>query len=381
MERSCVKSWKIFQIVTQSDMLYLLQALFINNWRVLRIFKSITIRASIAFIIAFMFMLIFGKPFIKWLKKKKYGDTAREEGPQSHFNKSGTPTMGGLLIIGAIIFSTLIAGNFTNKFIIFLFIITILFTTIGFYDDYLKLTKHKNGLSGKKKILGQLIITALTFAFIYKYGIINKTLDFSIVNPLIKGSFIYITPALFFVFMLFVIIGSSNAVNLTDGLDGLVSGPIIVVSVTLLIITYLTGHYEYAKYLNLYHVRESAEITVYLAAVIGALIGFLWYNFYPAQVFMGDTGSLTLGGILGIIVIFLKQELLLPIAGFIFIMEALSVMIQVWHYKTFKKRVFRMAPIHHHFEMLGIPETKVTIRFWIITIMMCLLTFVILKLR
>ena len=376
-----MKSWKIFQIVTQSDMLYLLQALFIDNWRVLRIFKSITIRASIAFIIAFMFMLIFGKPFIKWLKKKKYGDTAREEGPQSHFNKSGTPTMGGLLIIGAIIFSTLIAGNFTNKFIIFLFIITILFTTIGFYDDYLKLTRHKNGLSGKKKILGQLVITALTFAFIYKYGIINKTLDFSIVNPLIKGSFIYITPALFFVFMLFVIIGSSNAVNLTDGLDGLVSGPIIVVSVTLLIITYLTGHYEYAKYLNLYHVRESAEITVYLAAVIGALIGFLWYNFYPAQVFMGDTGSLTLGGILGIIVIFLKQELLLPIAGFIFIMEELSVMIQVWHYKTFKKRVFRMAPIHHHFEMLGIPETKVTIRFWIITIMMCLLTFVILKLR
>jgi len=206
-------------------------------------------------------------------------------------------------------------------------------------------------------------------------------LDFSIVNPIIKGSFLYITPVLFFVFMLFVIIGSSNAVNLTDGLDGLVSGPIIVVSVTLLIITYLTGHYEYAKYLNLYYVRESAEITVYLASVIGALIGFLWYNFYPAQMFMGDTGSLTLGGILGIIVIFLKQELLLPIAGFIFIMEALSVMIQVWHYKTFKKRVFRMAPIHHHFEMLGIPETKVTIRFWIVTIMTCLLTFVILKLR
>ena len=376
-----MKSRKIFQIVTQSEMLYLLQALFINNWRVLRIFKSITIRASIAFIIAFMFMLIFGKPFIKWLKKKKYGDTAREEGPQSHFNKSGTPTMGGLLIIGAIIFSTLIAGNFTNKFIIFLFIITILFTTIGFYDDYLKLTRHKNGLSGKKKILGQLVITALTFAFIYKYGIINKTLDFSIVNPLIKGSFIYITPALFFVFMLFVIIGSSNAVNLTDGLDGLVSGPIIIVCVTLLIITYLTGHYEYAKYLNLYHIKEAGEITVYLAAAVGALIGFLWFNFYPAQVFMGDTGSLTLGGILGIIVIFLKQELLLPIAGFIFIVEAFSVMIQVWHFKTFKKRVFKMAPIHHHFEMLGIPETKVTIRFWIVTIIACLLTFVMLKLR
>ena len=170
--------------------------------------------------------------------------------------------------------------------------------------------------------------------------------------------------------MALVIIGSSNAVNLTDGLDGLVSGPIIVVSITLFIITYLTGHYEYAKYLNLYHVKDSAEICVYLASVIGALTGFLWYNFYPAQVFMGDTGSLTLGGILGIIVIFIKQELLLPVAGF-----------QVWHYKTFGKRVFKMAPIHHHFELLGLPETKVTIRFWIVSILTCLLTFVVLKLR
>lgn len=362
-------------------MLYLLQQLFINNWGILRIFKSIMIRASIAFVIAFLFMLVFGKPFIKWLKKKKYGDTAREEGPKSHWSKSGTPTMGGLLIIGAILFATLIAGNFTNKFIVFLFIITVLFTTIGFYDDYLKLTKHKSGLSGKKKILGQFIITALTFGFIYKFGLINKEIDFSIINPIIKNSYLYITPVLFFVFMMCVIIGSSNAVNLTDGLDGLVSGPIIVVSVTLFIITYLTGHYKYSIYLNLYHVRDAAEICVYLAAVVGALTGFLWFNFYPAQVFMGDTGSLTLGGILGIIVIFLKQELLLPIAGFVFIMEALSVMIQVWHFKTFKRRVFKMAPIHHHFEMMGIPETKVTIRFWIITVMTCLLTFVILKIR
>ena len=253
-----------------------------------------------AFMIAFLFMLILGKPFIAWLKKKKYGDTAREEGPKSHFDKSGTPTMGGLLIIGAILFATAIAGNFTNKFIVFLFVITILFTTIGFYDDYLKLTKHKKGLSGKKKILGQLIITALTFGFVYKFGLVSKTIDFSIINPLIKNSYLYITPILFFIFVAFVIIGSSNAVNLTDGLDGLVSGPTIVVSITLLIITYLTGNVKYAKYLNLYYVPQAAEMIVYLASVIGALIGFLWYNFYPAQVFMGDTGSLTLGGILGI---------------------------------------------------------------------------------
>ena len=200
-------------------------------------------------------------------------------------------------------------------------------------------------------------------------------------NPLLKNSFFYITPILFFVFMFLVIAGSSNAVNLTDGLDGLVSGPLIVVSITLLIIAYLTGHYNYANYLNLFYVKETGEIVVYLAAVIGALIGFLWFNFYPAQVFMGDTGSLTLGGILGIIVIFLKQELLLPIAGFIFILEAVSVVIQVWHFKKFGKRVFKMAPIHHHFELLGVPETKVTIRFWIVTILTCLLTFVILKLR
>ena len=256
-----------------------------------------------------------------------------------------------------------------------------MFSTIGFYDDYLKLTKHKKGLSSKKKILGQLIITILTFIFIYKYGLISPRVDFSIVNPIIKNSYFYITPALFFVFMAVVIIGSSNAVNLTDGLDGLVTGPIIIVCATLAIITYLTGHIEYADYLNLFYVKDAGEMLVYLVSIIGASIGFLWYNFYPAQVFMGDTGSLTLGGVLGIVVIFIKQELLLPVAGFIFIVEALSVMIQVWHYKKFGKRVFRMAPIHHHFELLGIPETKVTIRFWIISILMALLTFLILKLR
>ena len=362
-------------------MLYLLHQLFLNDLGILRVFKSITIRASIAFFLSLIFVLVLGKPFIVWLKKKKYGDTVREEGPQSHFSKSGTPTMGGLLIIGGILFATDICGNFTNKFIVFLFFITILFSLIGFYDDYLKLTKHKNGLSSKKKIIGQLIITVITFIFIWKYGLINPRIDFSIVNPILKNSYFYITPVLFFIFMAVVIIGSSNAVNLTDGLDGLVTGPIIIVCFTLAIITYLTGHIEYAKYLNLNYVVDSGEMVVFLVSIIGASIGFLWYNFYPAQVFMGDTGSLTLGGLLAIVVIFIKQELLLPVTGFIFIVEALSVMIQVWHYKKFGRRVFRMAPIHHHFELLGIPETKVTIRFWIISILMSLLTFLILKLR
>ena len=354
-------------------MLYLLQDLFINSWGVLRIFKSIMLRASVAFMIAFLFMLIFGKPFIAWLKKKKYGDTAREEGPKSHFDKSGTPTMGGILIIGAILFATAIAGNFTNKFIVFLFIITILFTTIGFYDDYLKLTRHKNGLSGKKKILGQMIITALTFWFVYKYGLVNKTIDFSIVNPIIKNSYFYITPILFFVFIAFVIIGSSNAVNLTDGLDGLVSGPTIVVSITLLIITYLTGNVKYAKYLNLYYVPQAAEIIVYLAAVIGALIGFLWYNFYPAQVFMGDTGSLALGGSLATIAFITHTEWAFILIAGIPVLEALSVMIQIGSVKLCHRRVFPYTPIHYSFKIWGLKEVQVVYLFWLLEFMFAMM--------
>ena len=181
-------------------MLYLLHQLFLNDLGILRVFKSITIRASIAFFLALIFVLVLGKPFIAWLKKKKYGDTVREEGPQSHFSKSGTPTMGGLLIIGGILFATAICGNFSNKFIVFLFFITILFSLIGFYDDYLKLTKHKNGLSSKKKIIGQLIITVITFVFIWKYGLINPRIDFSIVNPILKNSY-FTLPQFYFLYL------------------------------------------------------------------------------------------------------------------------------------------------------------------------------------
>lgn len=362
-------------------MLYFIQQLFISNIGFLRIFKSILIRSGIAFFIALAFMLVFGNYFIQLLKRKKMGDKIREEGPSSHLSKAGTPTMGGIIIVFAITIAMLVSGNFTNKFTIFLTIMTILFTSIGFYDDYLKLTKSKRGLSAKKKLLGQFIMSLICFLFILFFGLVNKTIDFSIINPFIKDSYIYLGPILFFVFMLFVIIGSSNAVNLTDGLDGLVSGPILIVSIVFLMVAYFSGHRELADYLNLYKVEGASEIAVYLSSVIGALIGFLWFNFYPAQVFMGDTGSLTLGGILGMIAIFVKQELLLPIAGFVFIMEALSVIIQIIYYKKTKKRFFRMAPIHHHFEMSGLPETKVTIRFWIITIIMCLISFMILKIR
>ncbi|WP_064581305.1 phospho-N-acetylmuramoyl-pentapeptide-transferase [Streptobacillus moniliformis] len=362
-------------------MLYYIQSLFIDQYTYLRVFKSISIRMGVAFGVALFFMIIFGNPFIKWLKYKKFGDTIREEGPESHYSKQGTPTMGGLLIISSILFSTLIAGNFTNKFTIFLFFMTIVFSSIGFYDDYLKLTKSKKGLSSKKKLLFQTIMTLIVFVFIYELGLVNKTIDFSIINPILKKSYIYIGPVMFFVFMFFIIVGTSNAVNLTDGLDGLVSSQIVVVSSILMLIAYAVGHYNWSEYINIYYVMGAGEIAVFLASIVGGSLGFLWFNFFPAQVFMGDVGSLTIGGLLGTIFILLKQELLLPIMGVIFFIEALSVIIQVISYRKFKKRVFKMAPIHHHFEKLGMPETKVTIRFLIITIIAGLLTLIILKLR
>lgn len=362
-------------------MLYFLQSLYIQNYSYLRIFKSIAIRGTIAFFLSLFFMLVIGNKFIEFLKRKKTGDKIREEGPSSHFSKAGTPTMGGLMIIMAITFSSLITANFNNKFTVFLFFMTILFTSIGFYDDYLKLTKSKKGLSSKKKLLGQIIMTIIAYIFILKYGLVDKIIDFSIINPFIKNSYLYIGSFAFLIFMIFVVLGTSNSVNLTDGLDGLVSGPIMIISILFLMVSYFSGHKELATYLNIYYIEGAGEIAVYLASVIGSIIGFLWFNFYPAQVFMGDTGSLTLGGILGMIVIFLKQELLLPIAAIIFIAEALSVIIQTTYYKKTKKRIFRMAPIHHHYEMGGLAETKVTIRFWIITIITCVIAFMILKIR
>ena len=342
-------------------MLYLIQSLFINNFGTLRVFKSIMFRASTAFIVAFLFMLILGKPFIQWLKVKKYGDTAREVGPKSHFDKSGTPTMGGLLIIGAILSATLIAGNFTNKFIVFLFIITILFTTIGFYDDYLKLTRNKNGLSGKKKIAGQLIITALTFFFVYKFGLINKEIDFSIVNPVFKNSYFYITPVLFFIFMALVIIGSSNAVNLTDGLDGLATSTSIV---------------AYATYAFLAIQTKQAEIALFCFSVVGGLIGFLIFNWKPAKIFMGDVGSLALGAGLAIISLMLHHEWSLLGIGIVFVLETASVIIQVTSFKLTGKRVFKMSPIHHHFEMCGWKEVKIVLVFSLVGLIGTLITLV-----
>lgn len=362
-------------------MLYLLQQYLVDNISFLRIFKYQSVRAILAFFMAFLIVLIVGKPFINFLRRKKIGDDIRENGPQSHFSKKGTPTMGGVLIIGAMLVTTLIAGNLGNKYILLLLFVTVIFAAIGFIDDYVKFTKSKKGLSGKKKIMGQLFASATVWLFLLVAKPLGSEITFSVVNPFLKHSYIYIGIALMFLFIALVMVGSSNAVNLTDGLDGLVIVPVMIVAFVLGLISYLTGNTIWSKYLNLYYIEGVGEITVYLSALIGAGLGFLWYNFYPAQIFMGDTGSLTLGGVLSTVAIFLKQEILFAIVGIVFVVEALSVIIQVWSFKKRGKRVFAMAPIHHHFEVKGMPETKVTARFWITTIMFAIFGILILKLR
>lgn len=344
--------------------------------------KSIYFRSFLGFIMGYLIVLIAGKPFIEYLKLKKFGEAIRDEGPSTHFSKKGTPTMGGVLIIFSTLFVVLIIADLKNRFILLLVLTTLFFSSIGFIDDYKKFTVNKKGLSGKKKLLGQLLISGVLWEFIRRYGLTgNSTIDFSIINPILKNSYLYLGPFLFFIFIAFVLMGSSNAVNITDGLDGLATMPVII-SVTILgIITYFTGHIELSTHLNLYYTIGIGEVVVFISTLIGSGLGFLWYNFYPAQIFMGDTGSLTLGGILGVIAILVKQELLLVVIGGVFVIEALSVILQVGSFKIRGKRIFRMAPIHHHFELKGLPETKVTMRFWIIAIFLGMIALGLVRLR
>jgi len=346
----------------------------------LEFLKSIYLRGFLGFAMSLMIVMILGKPFIAYLKKGKISDEAKDVGPKSHFSKTGTPTMGGVLIVFSAIMTNLIVGNMTNKFNIMLLVCTLLFSSIGFIDDYRKITVSKAGLSGRKKILGQGIIALFAWGFIMLYGISGTDLDFSILSPLSKHA-LYIGPFLMLFWIFIVLVGSSNAVNITDGLDGLVIMPVIIAASILGLIAYFTGHIEISKLFNLNYIPGTGEITVFLMGITGAGLGFLWFNFFPAEIFMGDTGSLMLGGLLGLVAIFLRQELLFLLIGFVFVVEAVSVILQVGSYKMRQKRIFRMAPIHHHFELQGLAETKVTIRFWIIGLLCGIGSLIILKLR
>lgn len=344
------------------------------------IFQYITFRAGGAILTSLIITFLIAPYIIKTLKKHKIGQTVRNDGPVTHHIKSGTTTMGGIIIILSMLISTLLWARLDNPFIIWLIIATVFFGFIGFCDDYLKLIKKDpKGLSAKKKMLMQTIFSVFVIIYLFFHPT-NFHFATSVNIPYFKDTFIELS-YLYFILVFLVIAGSSNAVNLTDGLDGLAIGNIIIVAVTLALFSYLIGNINISSYLKVPYVSGAGEISVFLMALFGAGLGFLWYNSYPAEIFMGDTGSLCLGAVLGLSAIFIKQELILVILGGVFVAEALSVMIQVSVFKKTKKRVFRMAPLHHHFELSTLSETKVTIRFWIIGIILAIISIASLKLR
>ncbi|MDH4261765.1 MAG: phospho-N-acetylmuramoyl-pentapeptide-transferase [Spirochaetia bacterium] len=343
-----------------------------------RIFGYVSFRAVMATLTAMLITFVLGPKFIRFLKKLKYGEKIRDDGPKSHHTKAGTPTMGGLLLISSMSFSILLWGNLNNKHVWVLWMTTLAFSFLGFADDYKKSVKKiAMGMRGKTKFFWQLIISLVFSVFIYLYPL-SESQNTNIYFPFLKDPVIDLG-VLAVLFWVIFINGFSNAVNLTDGLDGLATGLSLITLSTLSVICYLTGVQELAHYLLIPFIPESNELTIFLGSLVGAGIGFLWYNNHPAQVFMGDTGSLALGGGIAMSAILIKREILLFILGGIFVAEAASVILQVGSYKLRKKRIFKMAPIHHHFEELGWHENKVVVRFWIIGILLALISLSSLK--
>ena len=342
----------------------------------LRLFQYITFRSAYAALTALILVLIFGGIVIAWLTRLRFREEIREDGPDGHRKKAGTPTMGGTLILGAVMISMLLWGNFTNLYVNLLIGATLLLSLLGFVDDYIKsIKKKKNGIPAKVKFLCQVIIAFVVSLVIYY----NPSGDDHMTMNVTKLFIPFMNEAImdmgwtWLVFSVIVIVGYSNAVNLTDGLDGLAVGSVLIVAASLAVMTYLSGHVKIASYLRIPYIPDSAEITVFLSALCGASLGFLWFNCNPAKVFMGDTGSLALGGIIGIVGVMIKKEFFLVIVGGVFVIEAMSVIIQVVSFKLRGKRVFKMAPIHHHFELSGWPEQKVVVLMWILGIILAIL--------
>ncbi len=344
------------------------------------VFRYLTVRTIGGTITALIISIWMGPLIINFLKSMQFQQYVREDGPKSHLKKSGTPTMGGLIILCSLVVSTLLWADLGNRYIWIVLGVTVGFSVIGFFDDYLKIKqKSSDGLSSKQKIFFQSVISLIALIYLYYSAeIIPET---SFIVPFFKDLIIPMSPFIFILTGMFVLIGSSNAVNLTDGLDGLAILPSVLIGGALGLIAYAMGNQLIADYLYLPHLPLSGELIVFCGALIGSGIGFLWYNTYPAQIFMGDIGSLTLGAILGIIAIILRHELVFAIMAGVFVIETLSVAIQIISYKTRGKRVFLMAPIHHHYELKGWPEPKIIVRFWIITLVLILIALATLKLR
>jgi phospho-N-acetylmuramoyl-pentapeptide-transferase len=352
------------------------------------LFRYITVRAAFAAITALLFSFIIGPKIINMLRRMQIGETIRTEGPQSHQAKKGTPTMGGLMILGAVFVSILLWGKLSNFYIQMIMLCTFWMGVVGFIDDYLKVVKKmKKGLIGRYKMAGQISLGVILGSFIYfNPEFVQAGLNDNTSMPFFKN--LEIDFGIFYIpLVVFVLTGTSNAVNLTDGLDGLAAGLIGIAMLAFAGMCYVTGNAVFSDYLNIVFLPGSGELTVYCMAIVGAAMGFLWYNAHPAEVFMGDTGSLALGSTLGAIAVLIKKELLLIIIGGVFVAETLSVIIQTSYFKYTKKkygegkRIFKMAPIHHHFELKGWHEAKVVVRFWIIGILLALLTLATFKIR
>jgi len=344
---------------------------------VFNVFRYITFRVGLAAVSAFLVSVLAGPWLIEKLKVWRAGQVIRDDGPETHLQKAGTPTMGGILIVAAVAFATLAWSDLRNIYIWTVLIITLGLAAIGFWDDYLKIIRQNSkGVSPRRKILFQVLVALFGLAFmLYLNGY-----DLRLSVPFFKE----VTPQLglfYILFALLVIVGSSNAVNLTDGLDGLAIGPVAIVAATYALFAYIAGRSDYTSYLNLTYVPGSGELAIFCGALFGAALGFLWFNTYPAQVFMGDVGALALGGAIGVVAVVTKHELVLIIVGGLFVAEALSVIVQVFWYKRTHRRVFLMAPLHHHFEKKGWAEPKIIVRFWIVQIILALVAISTLKLR
>jgi len=352
-----------------------------DQYRIFNVFRYLTFRTGGAVMTALLICFVVGPGFIRWLKVSQgKGQPIRLDGPQRHIvEKQGTPTMGGLLILIAMVLATLLWADLSNLYVWAVLLVSVSFGLLGLFDDYLKVTKRTvAGVSGRLKLLVQFAVAAAAAVFIMRLQ--PPPLTGAVAVPFIKGALVQMSWAFVF-FGALVVVGSSNAVNLTDGLDGLAIVPVMIAAGTFLLIAYLVGNIRFADYLQINYVPGTGELAILLGALIGAGLGFLWFNAPPAMVFMGDTGSLALGGVLGATAVAVKHEIVLAIVGGLFVMEAVSVMVQVVSFKTTGKRVFRMAPIHHHFEQLGWREPTIVIRFWIIAVILALVGLSTLKLR
>lgn len=343
------------------------------------VFQYLTLRAILGVITALGIALIVGPTMIRHLSFKQIGQVVRDDGPESHLSKAGTPTMGGALILVAIAVSTLLWADLTNRYVWVVLGVTLAFGVIGFIDDYIKLVRQDpKGLLSRYKYFWQSVVGAGAAILLYQTAVVPA--ETQLIIPFIKDIVIPLG-GWYMLLTYLVIVGTSNAVNLTDGLDGLAIMPTVMVASALGLISYLTGHFEFARYLSIPFIPGAGELTVFCAAMVGAGLGFLWFNTYPAQVFMGDIGALALGAALGTVAVLVRQELVLLIMGGVFVMETLSVVVQVGSYKLRGKRVFLMAPIHHHYELKGWPEPRIIVRAWIITVFLVLVGLASLKIR